>query len=89
MYRTDRQPEFPDFYLPFWGKLDPENRWVKLARVIPWHLIEEDYRSNFASSGMGAPAKESRIALGALIIKERLGITDEETVDQTSPIPPI
>lgn len=82
MYRTDRQPEFPDFYLPFGGKLDPENRWVKLARVIPWHLIEEDYRSNFASSGMGAPAKESRIALGALIIKERLGITDEETVDQ-------
>ena len=31
---------------------------------------------------MRAPAKESRIALGALIIKERLGITDEETVAQ-------
>jgi len=36
----------------------------KLAQIIPWHLIEEDYRSNFAASGMGAPAKESRIALG-------------------------
>jgi transposase, IS5 family len=82
MYRTDSQPELPDFYLPFGGKLDPENRWVKLAQAIPWHLIEEDYRSNFATSGMGAPAKESRIALGALIIKERLGVTDEETVDQ-------
>lgn len=31
---------------------------------------------------MGDPAKESRIALGALIIKKRLGITDEEIVDQ-------
>jgi len=82
MYRANRQPELPDFYLPFGGKLDPENRWVKLAQIIPWHLIEEDYRSNFAASGMGAPAKESRIALGALIIKERLGITDEETVAQ-------
>ena len=82
MYRANRQSELPDFYLPFGGKLDPENRWVILARLVPWHLIEEDYRSNFATSGMGAPAKESRIALGALIIKERLGITDEETVAQ-------
>lgn len=39
-------------------------------------------RANFAESGMDAPAKESRIALGALIIKERLGVTDEETVAQ-------
>lgn len=82
MYRTNRQPELPDFYLPFGGKLDPENRWVRLAKIVPWHLVEEDYRSNFANSGMGAPAKESRIALGALIIKERLGVTDEETVAQ-------
>jgi len=75
MYRANRQSELPDFYLPFGGKLDPENRWVKLARIVPWYLVEEDYRANFADSGMGAPAKESRIALGALIIKERLGVT--------------
>jgi len=31
---------------------------------------------------MGAPAISGRIAFGALIIKERLGITDEETVEQ-------
>ena len=82
MYRADGQPALPDFYLPFGGKLDSENRWVKLAKIVPWHLVEADYRANFASSGMGAPAKESRIALGALIIKERLGVTDEETVAQ-------
>jgi len=82
MYRANRQPELPDFYLPFGGKLDPDNRWVTLAKIVPWHLVEEDYRANFADSGMGAPAKESRIALGALIIKERLGVTDEETVAQ-------
>jgi transposase, IS5 family len=82
MYRANRQPELPDFFLPFGGKLDPDNRWVKLAKMVPWNLLEEEYRANFADSGMGAPAKESRIALGALIIKERLGITDEETVYQ-------
>ncbi len=31
---------------------------------------------------MGAPAKSFRMALGALIIKERLGTSDEETVQQ-------
>lgn len=31
---------------------------------------------------MGAPAKSLRMALGALVIKERLRLTDEETVEQ-------
>ncbi len=31
---------------------------------------------------MGAPAKSFRMALGALIIKEKLGISDRETVEQ-------
>ena len=32
--------------------------------------------------GKGAPAKPFRMALGALIIKELLGISDRETVEQ-------
>ena len=82
MYRALDQPEFPDFYLPFGGKLDSQNRWVKLAKLIPWKLVEKDYSDNFADNGMGAPAMDCRIALGALIIKERLTLTDEETVAQ-------
>ena len=31
---------------------------------------------------MGAPAKPFRMALGALIIKETLGLSDRETVEQ-------
>jgi len=31
---------------------------------------------------MGAPVISGRVAFGALIIKEQLGITDEETVEQ-------
>ena len=31
---------------------------------------------------MGAPAKPFRMALGALIIKEKLAISDRETVEQ-------
>ena len=36
---------------------------------------------------MGAPAKPFRMALGALIIKEKLGISDRETVEQIKETP--
>ena len=52
-----------------------------MASLIPWSDFEEEYASIF-SLGMGAPAKSFRIALGALIIKEKLGISDRETIEQ-------
>jgi transposase, IS5 family len=82
-----QQTQFVDFYLPFGGKLLADNRWVKLATMIPWQEVEECYINKLTGSGMGAPAKSGRIAFGALIIKERLGITDEETVAQISENP--
>lgn len=83
MYRrsTPGQLSFENFYLPFGGKLSGENRWVKLAELIPWDEFEEQYAKQL-SADMGAPAKSFRMALGALIIKERLGTSDAETVEQ-------
>jgi transposase, IS5 family len=83
MYKKpSKQLEFEDFIMPFDGKLKKNNRWVQLAKLMPWDFIEENYAKNFAESGMGSPAKSSRIALGALIVKEKLNLTDEETVEQ-------
>ena len=62
-------------------KLSLDNDWVKLSEVIPWLEFEEEYAENFAPV-LGAPAKPFRMALGALIIKEKLGLTDRETVQQ-------
>ena len=83
MYRciSPGQLSFENFYLPFGGKLSGENRWVRLAQLIPWEAVETEYAQQF-SSNEGAPAKSCRVALGALIIKERLGTSDEETVEQ-------
>lgn len=83
MYRRSAkgQLSFENFYLPFSGKLSGENRWVKLAELIPWESFESEYAEQF-SAGEGAPAKSFRMALGALIIKEKLGTSDEETVEQ-------
>jgi hypothetical protein len=52
-----------------------------MANLIPWEEFEEEYAKNFASD-IGAPALPFRMALGSLIIKERLGISDRETVEQ-------
>jgi transposase, IS5 family len=83
MYRrfTPGQLSFENFYLPFGGKLSSENRWVKLAELLPWEEFEAHYAEQL-SEGMGAPAKSFRMALGALIIKERLGTSDAETGEQ-------
>jgi len=81
MYRKKNtlQLEFPDFYVPFSGELDMENRWVVLTKLIPWELVEEIYHADL-SPDMGAPIKSARLALGALLIKEKQQLTDRETV---------
>ena len=70
-----------DFKLPFEGKLAATNRWVQLAELIPWSEFESEYAQNFVAE-VGPPAKSFRLALGSLIIKEKLGISDRETVEQ-------
>lgn len=84
MYRKvpDSQLSFEDFYLPFGGTLSGNNRWVRLARIIPWDLAESFYAEQFSQNPQGPSAKSARLALGALIIKERLGVSDEEAVEQ-------
>ena len=52
-----------------------------MAELIPWDEFEAEYAENFPTE-IGAPAKSFRMALGALIIKEKLGISDRETVEQ-------
>lgn len=79
---TPEQLNFPDFYLPFGGQLNPKNRWIILSKIIPWEDIEKHYQSQFADTGMGAPAMNGRKAFGALIIKEKMSLSDEETVEQ-------
>ena len=89
MYREEdaKQIELKDFYLPFGGYLNEENRWVILSRKVPWKEIEKEYKEKLSSTEMGAPAKPLRMALGALIIKEKLQISDREVVEQIRETP--
>ena len=88
MYRINSVAEnkVENFDLQTITQLDEENRWVKLAELIPWSELEIEYASQF-SEKMGAPAKPFRMALGALIIKEYLGTSDRETVERIKESP--
>ena len=80
--KADRkQLKVEDFILPFGGELQSDNRWVTLADSIPWNEFEDEYASHFSKT-QGPPSLGFRVALGSLIIKERLGVSDEETVNQ-------
>jgi hypothetical protein len=61
--------------------LDPNNRWVIFSTLMPWEELENTYAPQFSPT-TGAPAKSVRLAVGALFIKQRLGLSDEETVEQ-------
>ncbi len=89
MYRKidHNQMVFEGFYLPFGGKLRRDNRWVILSKKIPWEEVEDAYIVNFSEEDLGSPAKSSRIAFGALILKEHLGVTDRELVEQIAENP--
>lgn len=56
------------------------NRWVVLTALVSWDKFENKYAEQFSESGMGAPAKSFRIALGSLLIKEKLNITNAEMI---------
>jgi hypothetical protein len=82
VYReTVKQLQIDDFVLPFGGKLRDDNRWVIYASLIPWDFVDEVY-SKVLSPKMGAQAYNSRIAFGAIFIRDTLNISDEETPAQ-------
>jgi hypothetical protein len=61
--------------------LDPENRQVLFTTLMPSDKIEAVYATQFSPT-TGAPPKPARLAFGSLFIKQRLGMTDEETVEE-------
>ncbi len=80
MYRPkDRssQPLFPELF-PFGGKLDTGNRWLRIANLIPWQDLEDEYRKAF--SDIGRPAKDGQLVIGLLLLKHMTGLSDRELV---------
>ena len=58
-----------DFHTDFESKLDPDNRWVKMAKLLDWDKLAEFMLKFFFHHG--ASSIDARIVIGALIITFR------------------
>ena len=88
MYKKERNRQFglTDFNQPIGLKMNPENRWIKKAELIPWEEIEDRY-ANLFPSHTGMPAKPLRMALGSLMIQKQFDYSDRELVEQITENP--
>jgi len=80
-YKSQKQLTLEGFETPFEVKLDADNRWVRFSQCIPWDELASGYYQNLSSTH-GRPAKDARLVIGAVIIKHKLCLSDEETVQQ-------
>jgi len=80
-YNNPNQQPLPGFEKFHGFPLDMGNRWVKLSKLIPWDEFSKAYYKNM-SYGMGRPTKPARLVIGAAIIKHKLCLSDQETIDQ-------
>ena len=68
-YVSPGQLEMVGFDTPFVKELRAENRWVKLAKQIPWDNLVSVYSRQLNNSAKGANGINARVAIGAIIIK--------------------
>lgn len=61
--------------------LPKSNRWVKLGDELPWDEIEKIYNARLNNDKKGAGNKPARLVIGALIIKHKMNLSDEDTIN--------
>ena len=81
-YVSPKQLKLEGFETPFEQSLNPNNRWVVLAKQIPWDEICNIYLKQVGISTTGRPPINPRVVVGSVIIKHLCNLDDRETVDQ-------
>jgi len=79
-YTSNNQLSLSLFKHPFERELDPNNRWVLLAALIPWDKLASVYASNLESN-IGRKSVDIRHVIGALIVKHKLRLDDRGTIE--------
>jgi IS5 family transposase len=57
-------------------QLNPDNELLKLAKLIPWQQLEEEFTPLF-SEGPSRPPLPVRLAAGLMILEYMYGLSDE------------
>ena len=80
-YSSQQKPLSLDLFKSSFDDLNKSNRWVALADLLPWGEIEKIYNSRLDNKHKGAGNKPARMIIGACIIKHKLTLSDQETID--------
>jgi len=75
------QLSIDDYMNQLGQKLDQSNRWIRLADQIPWNQFRKVYNKSLKKD-FGRPAKDARLVIGAMIIKYKKGLPDEEVIPE-------
>ncbi len=77
--RKDRKTQnlFSELF-PYGGKLENNNRWLKISKIMPWEELEQRYETYFADRGR--PGTDGRLAVGLFLLKHMSGKSDVEVV---------
>lgn len=82
-YTPANQLTLEGFEHPFEQELSKDNRWVKLAALIPWDDLASVYCKQLSSTS-GRESIDARMVIGAIIVKHKLGLDDRGTVAMIS-----
>ena len=69
-----------DLFRSSFDDLDKHNRWVVLGDTLPWAELEKIYNSRLHNNLKGAGNRPARMVIGAMIVKHKLSLSDEETI---------
>jgi len=78
-YISENQQKIEEFKTDFELALDPKNRWIQLSSITPWDDLVKEYTRSL-NPKYGTPGLNPRVAVGSLIVKHKLNLSDEETV---------
>jgi hypothetical protein len=79
-YTPQNQLSLEGFSHPFERDLLPDNKWVKLAKVVPWDELATIY-SKKLQIDTGRKSVNIRTVIAALIVKHKLRLDDRGTVE--------
>lgn len=78
-YISKNQQKIEEFKTDFELALDPKNRWIQLSSITPWDDLVREYIKSL-NPKYGTPGLNPRVAVGSLIVKHKLNLSDEEIV---------
>lgn len=77
-YVSQYQSKIKEFGHLYQMKLNVNNRWVLLAHHLPWDRLVKIFTKYF--SNLGRTAINPRVVIGSIIVKHKLNLSDQETV---------